>query len=272
VSEVNPINILVIGEICYDRWVLGSATRLCPEAPVAVLNPTKTTENFGMAGNVRANLLSLGADRVDLVCQLKSIIKTRYVDAQSGQMILRVDENDVAESVDETWLEQKLRSEQWSAVVISSYAKGFLPNRTVTNIAEYCKEAGIPTFMDTKAILGEWSKDIDIVKINSKEYGEHIKAGVMSPQDFCGTLIVTLGDKGARITGKDGKPDVMVAVDSIEVSSVAGAGDTFLSALALYLAKYKGSELFEAVDYACMAARIAVSKRGVVAVKAEEVV
>jgi bifunctional ADP-heptose synthase (sugar kinase/adenylyltransferase) len=63
-----------------------------------------------------------------------------------------------------------------------------------------------------------------------------------------------------------------VPVDPIEVSSVAGAGDTFLSALALYLAKYWGCDLFDAVDYACMAARIAVSKRGVVAVRAEEVV
>lgn len=271
-STASPINILVIGEICCDRWVIGSATRLSPEAPVAILNHTKTTENFGMAGNVRANLLSLGADRVDLICQLKEIVKTRYVDAQSGQMFLRVDENDVAEPICHDWLMQKLCSEQWSAVVISSYSKGFLPNNVVTAITEYCREAKIPTFMDTKAILGEWSKGIDFVKINSKEYAEHIKAGVMSPQDFCQTLVVTLGDKGARIVGRDSAPDVIVPVDPIEVSSVAGAGDTFLSALALYLAKYWGCDLFDAVDYACMASRIAVSKRGVVAVRAEEVI
>lgn len=269
-SNATPINILVIGEIATDRWVIGSATRLSPEAPVPILNPTKTTENFGMAGNVRANLLSLGADRVDLVCQTREIIKTRYVDAQSGQMILRVDENDVADPVDEDWLAQKLRSEDWTAVVISSYCKGMLPNRAVTAIAEYCREAGIPTFMDTKAILGEWSKDIDLVKINSKEYAEHIKAGVMSPQDFCGTLVVTLGDKGARIVGRDGAPDMVAPVDLIEVSSVAGAGDSALAGIVMESIRSK--DLFAAVSYGNRAARIAVSKRGVVAVRSEEVV
>ena len=264
------MKILVIGEISSDKWILGSCTRLSPEAPVPILNPTKTTENFGMAGNVRANLLSLGADRVDLVCQLKEIVKTRYVDAQSGQMILRVDENDVADPIDEDWLAQKLRAENWSAVVISSYCKGMLPNHVVTAIAEYCKGAGIPTFMDTKALLGDWSKDIGLIKINSKEYADHIKAGVMSPQDFCGILVVTLGDKGARIVGRDGAPDVIVPVDPIEVSSVAGAGDSALSGIVMESIRSK--DLFAAVSYGNRAARIAVSKRGVVAVRAEEVV
>lgn len=271
-SATSPINILVIGEIATDRWVIGSCARMSPEAPVPILNPTKTTENFGMAGNVRANLLSLGADRVDLVCQLKEIVKTRYVDAQSGQMILRVDENDVADPVDEDWLAQKLRSENWSAVVISSYCKGMLPNHVVTAIAGYCRDANIPTFMDTKALLGEWSKGVSFVKINEKEYDAHTKAGI-DPARHCGALIQTLGPRGARIIGKIGDAllDLAVPVSPIEVSSVAGAGDTFLAAFVMETLCSQGN-IPQAVDYANRAARIAVSKRGVVAVRAEEVV
>lgn len=268
-STTAPINILVIGEICCDRWVTGSATRLSPEAPIPILNPTKTTENFGMAGNVRANLLSLGADRVDLVCQLKEIVKTRYVDAQSGQMILRVDENDVAEPVDEEWLMWKLRSEKWSAVVVSSYNKGFLPNHIVTVIAEYCRAAHIPTFMDTKALLGEWSKQIAVVKINEKEYQAHIKAGITAEQ-FCENLIVTMGDKGSRWLRKEGGHMLTAPVDPIEVSSVAGAGDTMLAGLVMEFIKSRSIQ--GAMLYGNRAARIAVSKRGVVAVRADEVV
>lgn len=270
-SNTTPINILVIGEIATDRWITGSATRICPEAPVAILNPIKTTENFGMAGNVRANLLSLGADRVDLVCQLKEIVKTRYVDAQSGQMILRVDENDVADPIDEDWLAQKLRSESWSAVVISSYNKGLLPNRAVTAIAEYCRAVKIPAFMDTKALLGDWSKSVDFVKINEREYDAHTKAGI-DPARHCGTLIQTLGPRGARIICKidDAFLDHVVPVAPIEVSSVAGAGDSFMAAFVMETLRSQG-DIPQAVDYANRAARIAVSKRGVVAVRAEEV-
>lgn len=268
-SNTSPINILVIGEICCDRWVTGSATRLSPEAPIPILNPIKTAENFGMAGNVRANLLSLGADRVDLVCQTREIIKTRYVDAQSGQMILRVDENDVAEPVDTKWLLEKLCSEQWSAVVISSYAKGFLPNHMVTAIADHCKAVAIPTFMDTKALLGEWSKGIEVVKINEKEYQAHVKAGIAAEQ-FCGNLIVTMGDKGSRWLRNEGSHLLTAPVDPIEVSSVAGAGDTMLAGFVMELLRSRSVQA--AMLYGNRAARIAVSKRGVVAVRAEEVV
>lgn len=269
-SNVAPVNILVIGEICCDRWVTGSATRLSPEAPIPILNPTKTTENFGMAGNVRANLLSLGADRVDLICQTREIIKTRYVDAQSGQMILRVDENDVAEPIDVKWLLEKLCAEQWSAVVISSYAKGFLPNHMVTAIADHCKAVGIPTFMDTKSLLGPWSKDVDFVKINEKEAMAHIQAGI-APVQFCGTFIRTLGPRGAEIVKKVGDTSFTqtLTVSPIEVSSVAGAGDSFLAGLVMEYVRSK--DILKAIDYANRVARIAVSKRGVVAVRAEEV-
>ena len=37
--------ILVIGEQCVDKFVYCNAKRLSPEAPVAVLNPIRTTKN-----------------------------------------------------------------------------------------------------------------------------------------------------------------------------------------------------------------------------------
>ena len=44
--------ILVIGELCIDKFVYGEVKRLSPEAPVPVFNPIVTEENRGMAGNV----------------------------------------------------------------------------------------------------------------------------------------------------------------------------------------------------------------------------
>ena len=52
------MKILVIGDSCIDKFIYGSCERICPEAPVPVFNPLSSTENIGMAGNVKNNLES----------------------------------------------------------------------------------------------------------------------------------------------------------------------------------------------------------------------
>ena len=88
--------ILVIGELCVDRFVYCEIKRLCPEAPVPVLNPIQTTTNNGMAGNVVENLKTLLPEG-DIVhwYQHNKIEKTRYVEKKSNQMITRVDEGEL---------------------------------------------------------------------------------------------------------------------------------------------------------------------------------
>jgi len=46
------MKVLVIGELCIDRFVYGVIKRLSPEAPIPVLSPIEITANEGMAGNV----------------------------------------------------------------------------------------------------------------------------------------------------------------------------------------------------------------------------
>ena len=87
------MNILVIGDSCIDEFIYCDIERICPEAPVPVLKPTKSKYNRGMASNVVENLKALGA-KVDLITNIESIKKTRYVDNRSGQMVMRVDKND----------------------------------------------------------------------------------------------------------------------------------------------------------------------------------
>ena len=87
------MNILVIGDSCIDEFIYCDIERICPEAPVPVLKPIKSKYNRGMASNVVENLKALGA-KVDLITNIESIKKTRYVDNRSGQMVMRVDKND----------------------------------------------------------------------------------------------------------------------------------------------------------------------------------
>jgi len=266
--------ILVIGDSCLDVFIKGTVNRLCPEAPVPVLNPTSKTINQGMAGNLEANLRTLGPDNeIVFITNTCSITKTRYVDTASGYILLRVDENDkikdplTLESLYKTLLAIDMSLKDFHSIVISDYDKGYLPIDNLESIISCIKQhTDAIIFMDTKKILGNWSKQVDIVKINSKEYQEQLKYHY-HPEDYCKTLIVTLGAKGSQIV----KGDHVVHVEGkrVEVMDVSGAGDTYLAALVTI---YVNNDLIQgAMRYANFAAAVAVSKHGVVTVKNTEV-
>jgi bifunctional ADP-heptose synthase (sugar kinase/adenylyltransferase) len=266
---------LVIGEGGIDRYIYGTVNRLAPDAPVPVINPTRETNNAGMAGNVAANLISLGATRVDTILSDPPITKTRYVDEASGYILVRVDENDrVKVPLKASEVIAKLDHDHYDACLISSYNKGYLTESTIEDIAAECYERSIPTFVDHKFILGHWSEAITYVKINEREYAAQVKALGKHPERFCENLIVTLGRDGAvwypggSIAGK--MVETKVSVEPIAVSDLSGAGDTYLAAFTLMMTR-TGGFVAESMDYANRAARVAVSKRGVVAVKQDEV-
>lgn len=58
---LSTARVLVVGDIMLDRFRYGTVARISPEAPVPVLHITREEEMLGGAGNVLANLVSLGA-------------------------------------------------------------------------------------------------------------------------------------------------------------------------------------------------------------------
>lgn len=264
------MRVLVIGDHCEDLFVIGRAERLSPEAPCPVLNPIRTDFNEGMAGNVAANVKSLESEaNLRVIYQSNHIIKTRYVDETSGYILLRVDENDKCTaplSYNEfvrQYEEFHPAIERFDIVLISDYNKGFLTEAVVQKIVEYVQAKGSLVFLDTKKLLGPWSQNIDFVKINEKEYRQQCEHG--EPLRFCRRMIVTLGAAGSKDTGTN----ILVASEKVEVMDVSGAGDTYFAAFATHY--FKNKDLVAAMTYANKAAAVAVSKRGVVAVKQSEI-
>ena len=84
-------SVIVIGDKCTDKYVYGECSRLSPEQPVPVLDKTETKERPGMAANTELNLKAFGVNTV-LLSQREEIIKTRFVDSNSGYQLLRLDE------------------------------------------------------------------------------------------------------------------------------------------------------------------------------------
>lgn len=263
-------NILLIGENCLDTYITCTCDRLCPEGPIPVAVPVSRSVNDGMAGNVLSNLLSLGwpETNITFLAPPKSITKTRYVEKSSGYMLLRVDEGEPISKKD-ALTEDKIKEIDWdniALVIISDYNKGFLSESIIRSISLLANANRAPVICDTKKILGEWSKNIDIIKINWKEYQNQIAHGISRPTQYCKNLVVTRGAEGAWWVNKD----IVEPAQVVEVQDVTGGGDTFCAAFSLDFLAHQS--IISAMKYGNRAAAVAVSKRGVVAVRKEEVV
>jgi bifunctional ADP-heptose synthase (sugar kinase/adenylyltransferase) len=262
--------IIVVGDFSLDENILCETTRLCPEGPVPVAIPVSYSIKEGMAGNVLANLMSLsGRPRSDFIVFQSDCLnkKTRYVDQMSGYIMIRIDEDCKDASVfSEKEFEMALNSNDVEACVISDYGKGFLSKENMEFIAQLCISKGIPTFADTKQLLGLWSCDLFAVKINDKEFAAHTKAGIMEPWKFAQNLIVTHGANDT--VWYNGENKEFVPVKKVEVSSVVGCGDTSVSGLVIRYLESKN--LKESIQFANDAASIKATKRGTYAVSRDE--
>ena len=247
------MRVLVIGDSCEDVFIYGEIERMSPEAPVPILQPIRKTKNGGMALNVYNNFLSLGVE-VNIVTNEKSQIrKIRYVDNRSSQMVLRIDENDKCEEIDEITsmhiCNNQYQDKTYDAIVISDYCKGFLSK---TDIELLCK-SNKNVFVDTKKQLGKWIQQATFIKINSFEYKKNYD--YFNTKDFTDKLIVTLGGEGCRYNGRD------FSVKEVPVKDVSGAGDTFLAGLVYgYL---DTNNIESAIKFAQECTTIVVQKHGV---------
>ena len=60
--DFSDINILLIGDLMIDHYIMGTSNRMSPEAQVPVVVPQKEYSIPGGAGNVAMNLRALGSN------------------------------------------------------------------------------------------------------------------------------------------------------------------------------------------------------------------
>lgn len=238
--------ILVIGDSCEDVFIYGDCKRLSPEAPVPVLNPINTKTNYGMATNVFNNIVALGG-LCDLYTNKDKPIKTRYVEKESNQTLLRVDEHDEIQFIDVDIL-MKTRYTDYDAIVISDYNKGYLSEDMIALVSNRHPLV----FMDSKKKLDSWCKNVSVIKINEKEYFENSDWLA----NYRGKLIVTLGSRGTKFE------DVIYPIhEQHPVRDLTGAGDTYLAALTVeYL---KTEDIRKSIQFANKCAAWVVTQKGV---------
>ena len=241
--QQKQLKILLIGDGCTDEYVYGTCERLNPEAPVPILKFKRKETTQGMAWNVRENLISFGME-VFILTNKESIIKTRYIDEKSNQHILRVDTEGVCDPMD-----YELPEDEYDALVISDYDKGFLTSKKIQELVDWFDG---PVFIDSKKT--KLPKKDCYLKINEIE--SKLLKGYKN-------LIVTKGAGGADYN------KVNYPGEKTKIVDVVGAGDTFLSALVYFYLLY--GKIEKAIPYANKAAAIAVQNFGTYVLMEEDV-
>jgi bifunctional ADP-heptose synthase (sugar kinase/adenylyltransferase) len=245
---MSKYKVLVIGEVCTDIFRYGTTSRKSPEGNGPVFLPIDELKVWGkgMAGNTASNLQSMGLV-VDTYFDNGMITKTRYVNRDTNELYLRVDENDTTNRIDIYDLPDL---KKYDAVIISDYCKGFLTEEDIDKISSMAKF----TILDTKKILGDWCKNVSFIKVNRNEAYNN-RDIIYQNKWLEDKLIITLDGIGACYKDK------VISTEYVENADVSGAGDTFVAG---FIARYlESNNVEESIDWANYCAGEVVKEKGV---------
>ncbi|MEI6093353.1 MAG: D-glycero-beta-D-manno-heptose-7-phosphate kinase [bacterium] len=178
-NSFNNLNVLVVGDVGLDNYIVGDVKKISPEAPVPVVEVKDYYHRLGLSANVVNNVRALGAncDLIGVVGddvnatiikkELKAIgvdvsglvvdkerpttNKTRVL-ASKLHHVVRIDREDkktISAAVKAKILKKVKDSINKSDVVIlEDYAKGLFKDNVVSEIIALCKKAKKPVMID----------------------------------------------------------------------------------------------------------------------------
>ncbi len=309
VRHFGQARILVIGDVILDRYRIGEAQRLSPEAPIPVLRPTRRHDTPGGAANVAMNVATLGGHAVlagvigddwagKTVARLldeKSSIenalivapdrsttcKTRFI--AGAQQLLRLDE-ETTEALDETTAAALLHRVAATlpctdVVVLSDYAKGVLCDAVLDKLLELIAGHGKPVIVDPKRPDFRAYRGVTVLTPNELEVraATHIDAAFDAEADRAGCLALAATGGEAVLVKRSVKGLTLVRRDKPAMHFPARArevadvsGAGDTLVAAMAVALAAGASLPEAAMLANVTAGISVGKQGTATVTQAE--
>ena len=308
IDDIQGAQVLVIGDLMLDHFAAGVVERVSPEAPALVLRVEDERSMLGGAGNVAANIASLGGVAVlvgamgvdpaashlsELIAGFNGAVvdavvrsaasrttqKTRFI--AGDRHLLRADHD--AEGVSEkdesllvTAIEQ--HAAECDAVVVSDYLKGVVSPTVMAAVIRAARARGIPVIADPKRRDFRLYAGSALITPNRKELefatGEpcmdlaSCERAAREVAEFTGAAVL-LTLAGDGVALFDHGRDVWLEGGQARVvRDVSGAGDTILAGAALALAA--GADLMDASHFANVAAAVAVGKSGTSCVTSDE--
>ena len=304
VKDFRKLHVLVVGDLMLDRYWVGDADRVSPEAPVPIVVVSGQEYRPGGAANVALNVVSLGAkctllgftgqdeageqlrqslSAAGVNCQFielqdwRTPVKLRVL-ANSQQMI-RLDFEEQPPQIGESErlalllnrVEKYLKEAQ--VLILEDYDKGVLQEPQALITAANLN--GVPVLVDPKAKPLSEYKNSDIVKPNEKEFADFVgleKTGFPEvARRICDELdikniIITLGGEGMSIN--DASISRHIPARPVDVFDVTGAGDTSAAVMGLGLAL--GISVHQLSELANLASSLVIGKLGTAPISAPE--
>lgn len=270
-SQLEEIDVLVIGDLMLDIYTTGKVGRISPEAPVPVLHAQEEHSLPGGAGNVMLGLIAMGA-KVHAVGRIgndptghrllslldQQSINTSGILAQKNYRtpekrriiadnhhLLRIDHEEISPPTKE--LKEQINEifskllQDVSVVAISDYGKGFLTPELLQMLITTANRANIPTLIDPKGTDFSKYTGATLVKPNRKE--AYLAANLPQEEKLTDVsetifsvadienLLITRSEEGMSLFTKTTREDF--ATQAKEIKDVTGAGDTVLATIAM---------------------------------------
>ena len=215
-ADLSDVHIAVLGDVMIDRYEMGSAHRLSPEAPVPVVLWKKTEHLPGGASNVVMNLKAMGCrasliglcgtdDHSELLRDLliaqgcessylikdsnrPTTVKTRII--ANGHQIARIDhEQDDPISNEQLnlaleQLELILTNDRPDVLILQDYNKGFLTSNSIPKFLQLAKSFGVPVAVDPKKANFFAYQSVRLFKPNLKEASAQFSRPIHSLEDL----------------------------------------------------------------------------------------
>jgi rfaE bifunctional protein kinase chain/domain len=174
------LQVAVLGDLMLDRYIWGSATRISPEAPVPVVEVTRTNSVPGGAANVVRNIIGLGAEASAFGCigtdsdgkelfdllqhagtdtggilidsGRQTTLKTRVL--ASNQQVVRIDRechHPISAQLRKELLgalQTALQQKKIGALILEDYAKGIFDQDFMQAACDLANQAGIFATLD----------------------------------------------------------------------------------------------------------------------------
>lgn len=303
VPDFSRVTVLVVGDVMLDDYWFGPVSRISPEAPVPVVQVTRSQSRAGGAANVAINLASLGV-RTTLTgivgrdangATLARLLKDNGVTAEfiqsaaqptitklrvlsRNQQLIRLDTEDRYPLSDVRTLPGMLERHlpKTSICVFSDYGKGTLAD--IQRLITVCRQRGVAVLVDPKGSDFARYRGASLLTPNLSEFEEVVgrtdgdddiaeRGSALREALDIEALVITLGERGMAVITA-GEEAMFLPARARQVFDVTGAGDTVIATLAAALGG--GQTLYEAAGLANLAAGLVVGKIGVASVTPSE--
>lgn len=259
-KKVEEVNILVVGDIMLDHYVVGDVERISPEAPVPIVKVTDEYSTLGGCGNVVRNIKEVGATvcclsaigpndiMSDLIFkklmeievtpllvagQENAIVKERVIAGEREIQMIRLDWEDLTEIDHEEaikLLESFCSVNDFDIVVISDYAKGMISKE----LMDYFRKFDTPIIVDPNPENVSLYGEVFMLTPNQKEWDVMQKSSSFFSMGGAKYILITKGKDGMEI--RDFNQFWEIPAPKVhQVYNVSGAGDTVVAILSVCL-------------------------------------